>query len=167
MSQHEQVSEVNIDCKQSGYPKKAQLQAVHGLRKGEGLFKIGKTFHLEVLKETASTAEAETAGETNFSFTFQLCKGQIPTDEKACDSQMGLNNRAECGEGIQVWGFKTRVEFSLRSCQQHTACFCPTSSYPFFPCNVSTPCLQKSERKIICSMLCASQVGITTCNKEH
>lgn len=76
MSLHEQVHEVNIDCRYSSYMKEAQLQAAHSLRKGGGLFKIGKTFHLEVLEK------AETAGETNFSFAFQLCKGQVPADEK-------------------------------------------------------------------------------------
>lgn len=117
--------------------KKAQPQAAHSLRKGGGLFEIGKTFHLKVL-EKASATEAETAGETNFSFAFQLCKGQIPADEKTCDSQSS-NNRAECGEGVQVRGFKTRVEFSLSSCQQHVACFYPVSSLPLLSLQCFNP----------------------------
>lgn len=65
MSLHEQAHEVNIDCRYSSYMTKVQLQGAHSLRKGGGLFKIGKTFYLEVL-EKASATEAETAGETNF-----------------------------------------------------------------------------------------------------
>lgn len=118
--------------------KKAQLQAAHSLTTGGGLFKMGKTFHLEVL-EKASATEAETAGETNFSCAFQLCKGQIPADEKTRDSQMGSNSRAERGEGGQVRGLKTRVEFSLRSCQQHAACFCPASSLPLLSLQCFNP----------------------------
>jgi hypothetical protein len=67
-------------------------------------FRVAKTFHLDVSEEKTSITADETEFKNNFPFTFQLCKDEIPTDERACDSQTGLNNRAECGGGIQVWG---------------------------------------------------------------
>lgn len=87
MSQHEQVNKVNTDGKRSNYGRQPSCKQFRVLEREEGSLKLEKHF-IEVLEEKASTTEAGTAGETNFSFTFQLCKGHIPTDEKACDSQM-------------------------------------------------------------------------------